>query len=295
MNLKSRNVMLFNGAAALLIGASLMYVVKSLAFSEGTPPCSERFEKGVQMALETGGRPVATADLQARAAGTDWSLLERTQVVKVAAGPSTYALQFDLAAPAAANQSREGAGFVWAPRAMKSAKSACLAYSVFLPENFKFGGGGQLPGLIGLMAPANRDEAAQEAGGAPANGQQADQDGDVVFSAAPVWNKEAIGQFAVRGPEIFVLQKGGYSKFEFPRGKWVRLEQEVMLDGTNLGNGSMRLWLDGELKLYAVLAKSNKVAGMTGVLSEVTVAGQRVDAKARDQKISISPFVVYWR
>ena len=295
MKLPSRNIMLFNGAAALLVGASLTYVVKSLAFSEGTPPCSERFEKGVQMALETAGRPVATADLQARAVGTDWSLLERTQIVKVAAGPSAYAMQFDLAAPGAANQSREGAGFIWAPRAMKTAKSACLAYSVFLPENFKFGGGGQLPGLMGLMAPGNGDEAAQESGSSPANEQQAAQDGDVIFSAGPIWNKEAIGQFVARGPQVFVLQKGGYGKFEFPRGKWVRLEQEIVLDTTSLGNGIMRLWLDGELKFNAVLAKSNKVAGLTGVLSEVAVAGQRVDPKAKEQKISISPFVVYWK
>lgn len=285
-----QNLMLFNGAAALLVGASLVYVVRSMVFSESIPPCSERYPRGVQMALESGGQPVATADLQARAAGSDWSLLERTQVVKVAAGPAKVAMQFDLAAPGAANSTREGAGFLWGPRAMKATTAACLAYSVYLPEGFQFGGGGRLPGLTGVVEPADGAEPAEASG--PDQQQPATA---TSFSASPGWKKGGIGEVATLGPNLTALMRGGYSRIELPRGKWVRLEQEVKLNAPGAHDGILRLWLDGELVLDGELTNTQKTAAITGVVSEVVLPGQPVDPKAKDQKVSISPYIVYWK
>ncbi len=286
----NRNLMLFNGAAALLVGASLVYVVRSMVFSEAVPPCSERFQRGVQMALESGGQPVTTADLQARATGSDWSLLERAQVVKVAAGPAKYALQFDLAAPGAEKNSREGAGFLWAPRAMKTTTAACLAYSVFLPDGFQFGGGGRLPGLTGVIQAADSAESVATTGREPPQAAA-----ETSFSASVGWKKSGTGELVALGPNLTLIMRGGYSRLEMPRGKWVKLEQELTLSAPGEPDGVMRLWLDGELVLDGMVTNSQKSAAISGVVSEVVLPGQRVDPKAKDQKISVSPFVVYWK
>ncbi len=284
-----QNLMLFNGAAALLIGASLVYAVRSMIFSETIPPCSERYPRGVQMALESGGQPVATADLQARATGSDWSLLERTEIVKVNAGPAKYAVRVDLAAAGAENNSREGAGFIWAPRAMKATTSACLAYSVFLADGFQFGGGGRLPGLMGVIQPGDGAEPAETSGR-----EQQQEAAATLFSSSAGWKEDGIGDVVALGPNLTLLLRGGYSKFEMPRGKWVKLEQEVMLSKPGEDDGFMRLWLDGELVLDGTLLNSQKSAAITGVLSEVVLPGQKVDPKAKNQKVSVSPYVVYW-
>ena len=283
-----QNLMLFNGAAALLIGASLVYAVRSLLFSEAIPPCSERYPRAVQMALESGGRPVAAADLQARATGSDWSLLERTEVVKVTAGPAKYAVRVDLAAAGAENNSREGAGFIWAPRAMKATTAACLAYSAFLADGFQFGGGGRLPGLMGVFGDG---AAPSEASGRNPQPEAA----PTSFSTSAGWKEDGIGDVVPLGPNLTLLLRGGYSKFEMPRGKWVRLEQEVVLGEPGNDDGFVRLWLDGELVLDGTLMNSQKSAAITGVLSEVVLPGQKVDPKAKNQKVSVSPYVVYWK
>ena len=297
MPLPKQNILLFNGAAALLIGGSLLYMLQSQLIGESLPPCTQRYERGIQMGMESGGRPISPADLQARSAGTDWSLLERTEIVKVAAapgqaGPAKYAMRFDLAGSRAESQvagtERSGVGFFWAPRAMQTAQSACLAYSFFLPEGFQVGGGGRLPGLTGLIAAPKavlRDGESEAPLAEPAP-----------FSAGIAWDKTGAGGVQAFGPKF---DRGaffrGRSAFTLPRGRWVQVEQEVELNVPGEENGTLRLWLDGDLKIDAKTAYRDQPAKLTGVVSEVVAIGEDVSPKAKDQKITVTPFTVYWK
>lgn len=294
--LPKQNVMLFNGAAAVLIGGSLFYMVQSVFTGESLAPCSQRYERGVQMGLESAGRPISAADLQARAAGTDWGLLERTEIVKVAAvsgaGTAKYAMQFDLTGSRAeirgTDSERAGVGFFWSPRTMQAAQSACLAYSIFVPEGFQPGGGVRLPGLAGLIEAAKAplrdgESAAPVAEPAP-------------FSASLGWDKDGAAVMQAYGPKF---DRGaafrGRGAFTLSRGKWVQIEQEVVLNAPGEENGILRLWLDGDLKIDAKAAYRDQPAKITSVLSEVVATGQDVSPKAKDQKVSVTPYVVYWK
>ena len=87
---------------------------------------------------------------------------------------------------------------------------------------------------------------------------------------------------------------GGASGFEIPRGRWVSLEQEVELNTPGVADGTLRVWIDGSLVLDASVPYRQKLGAITGVLSEAVATNKDVSPKAKDQKISISPFVVYW-
>ena len=292
MKLPNQNIMLLNGAAALVIGGSLFYMVQSLVSSEQLLPCTQRYEQGVQMGLERAGQPITPADLQARASGTDWSLLERTQIVKVAAGPAKYAIEFDLTGAHAENRAeptgRAGAGFHWSPRPMQAAQTACLAYSVFIPEGFQFGGGGRLPGLTGMIDAAKAPLREGETAAASAEGTP--------LSVNTGWDKDGTVQMLAYGPKFDGgATFRGRSAFSLGRGKWMRVEQEVVLNAPGADDGALRLWLDGDLKIDTSANYRDQPGRITGVVSEVVPTGQDVSPKAKDHKISVTPFTFYWK
>ena len=212
--------------------------------------------------------------------------------MKVAAGPAKYAIEFDLTGARAEHRDEPndhaGAGFHWSPRPMQSAQSACLAYSVFIPEAFQFGGGGRLPGLTGeidAVKPLLRE--GETAAATPEA---------TPFAVNTGWDKDGGGQMLAYGPKFDGgAQFRGRSAFSLGRGKWMRVEQEVVLNTPGSGDGALRLWLDGDLKIDASVAYRDQPAKITGVVSEVVPTGKDVSPKAKDHKISVTPYTIYWK
>ena len=283
-----QNVMLFNGAAAVLIVGSIGYALKTTLISDSIPPCSsaervgsERYPRGMQMALENGGRPLTPADIQARALGTDWGLLERTKVTQVSDAPAKVAIEYTVTHQKAGDRDeaagREGAGFVWAPRAMQAAKSACLAYSMFVPDGFDFGAGGRLPGFLGWSKPKEGEEQGQS------------------FQAMPNWdNVGAVGPALLIGIADGSNGWNRFGAFEMTRGRWVAIEQEIVMNTPGESDGIVRTWVNGSLAVDARTAfNAKEPVSLTGVLAEVSAVGAPVDAKAKNQRVSVTPFIVY--
>lgn len=284
----SNKAILLNGAAVLIAVASGAAVLRGALFNEDAPPCLDRYAKGSVLSLSRGGQPLATEDLQSRAGGTDWGLIEGARIVKLKAGPAPYALEMNLAnvkpRPDVAS-SRPGIGFTWQPRGFERAAAGCLAYAVFLAEDFEFGKGGILPGLAG-----NAESEAAEVK-------------EPAFSARLAWRADGNGDIHTHLPGWPVGRSLGNDRagFAFARGKWIALEQEVVLNDPGAKNGLIRVWVDGTLRFEkSGLVFREKAPGdaggaapaLAGVLSEVSMPA---DVAPTRQKLWLTGYELRWR
>ena len=149
--LPNRKTLLLNGGVLLVVSASVIWALKSSFIKTDIAACSERYPRAVRIGLDRNGQAMQSSDLQAMMGGSDWNLLANTRVVGLKAGPAPFAMEFKtVVAHQSTNEDdrKPGIGFVWTPQAVLNATGACLAYSVFVPEDFDFGAGGRLPGLV---------------------------------------------------------------------------------------------------------------------------------------------------
>jgi hypothetical protein len=277
MRKSTKLAILFNGAALLLVGASAAAIVRSLFVTEETPPCATRYAEGTQLALERyDGEKFTPADLQARFGGNDWGLLDNTSIVDVKDGPAKHAIQIRFAkseptSPQAGD--RNGMGFTWRPHDAGGASAACLSYSARVQEDFDFGKGGRLPGLL---AAAGQGTAKEQISASP--GWRADGNLDALMSglteARPLSSKRTS---------------------ELPRGRWMAIEQEMILNTPGMRDGVLRLWLDGALKFEATdLAFRDKPeVKISGVLAEAVSASPSVSA-GKTRSLLVSPLELRW-
>jgi hypothetical protein len=232
-------------------------------------------------ALERGGAVLTSAELQAMSGGRDAGVIDNVSVVRKE-GPASLAMAVGLpkgsASPHRASGTKGGMSFPWEPRALSGKASACLAYHVFFPADFDFGRGGRLPGL---------------------GGAEPGEHGDG-FVASLVWRPNGGGSAGVR------VNKGGNSQttiqersdFTYPRGRWVRLEQEVVLNAPNASDGVLRVWVDGVLTVERTDATYRSKAGVTlsSVMADAHYSGGDAAGSApKDTKLWLSPFEIRWQ
>jgi hypothetical protein len=240
--------LLFNiGGAGLVLMAAVLAIKSSFTPKPETPSCETRYPGGVLFSLtRQGASPLASEDLQARLGGTDRGLIKNAKIVEDANVPQSHALEVALKRSTGEedDQARSGIGFVWGPRQLGTASAACLAYSVWVPEDFKFGDGGVLPGLV-----SDGGGAAEVTAPSPQAGSEGT--GPVrlpVFSTRPQWRSDGaillwqnpnIGQ-----PSGILIDP---TKAGLKPGRWVRIEEEVVLNTPNRPDGVLRAWVDGKL------------------------------------------------
>jgi hypothetical protein len=282
-------LVLFNAAAGLLFLATGVYVVRSSLVAETVPQCSERYAQTMLFALQRpSGEALTAADLQARLAGRDWGLLEHAKIVEVGHGPAPVGLQVDLpkgsANKAYSGELHSGMGFRWTPDTLKGARAACLAYSIRLPEDFDFGTGGVLPGLYGGDADDHM-EARRKAG----------------FSTRYRWREtgsaEVRAETADNPDGMPVLIDPNW--FKLVRGKWVRLEEEVVLNTPGSRNGVLRVWIDGEMRLERknLMFNPNEGGRFAGVIADVHYSQPDLSwaPSPKTATVLLSPFELRWR
>lgn len=271
--------LIYNVAGAL-IGLSLVgYIAYSFLSNDDEPPCTARYPAPTQFALETAdGAPLSPIELQARVGLREWGVIENARVIPVE-GSTGAALEVKLASATdhatVAQRQANGIDFRWSPLGMKSPNAACLSYSVWLPEGFAFNdGGGVLPGIIGGLP-------------APAQSSIADR-----FAARLQWAGDGKGTLyvAAAGHAYREVNFGG---FPLPVGRWMRVEQELVLNKPGEANGVVRLWADGALKAEdkGLDLRKNDNAKITGVLADVGYMRQPGPAAS----LRLSPFELAWR
>jgi len=275
---------LFNAAAVLAMGVTAALTMRGLVYTPPTQMCSERYGLPTLFGLQRAdGSLLAAGDLQSRLGGRDWGVLENAQVMKLKDGPSPVALRVALpqkaVAPGNTSGTTSGLGFTWLPAKLAGATSACLGYSVFLPDAFEFGTGGALPGLFGGPDASDRDPKRSTS-----------------FTSRLRWREDGGAEVRVRSP----LDPNGRSFgidtawTKLPRGQWVHIEQEVVLNTPGQEDGILRVWVDRELKLEetAMAFGPDARTKLGGVIADVHYAdaGLGWTAAPKNANLWISPF-----
>jgi hypothetical protein len=282
----NHNNMLLNGAGVLAIVLAVGYAVADLFSEEKAPTCRELYPVPTAMALTSSdGRPLDAIELQARAGQNEWGVLENARVVKGDDGPPGGVLEVKLANPAAnavrVPGARGGVGLAWRPFELSGSSAACLGYDLYLPEDFKFGAAGVLPGLFGEWE--SPDDGTKDA-----------------FSARLTWRTDGQPQVNLKTPHD--KNAGGQAiaaeKMSLPRGRWFSVLQEVVLNTPGQADGALRLWIDD----YPVVAKggltfrregSLEISGVIGEIGYGTV--DRTANAPADAALRISPFTLSWK
>ena len=198
-----------------------------------------------------GGAPASAAtwpDVVARVLGPDYELrsggefgLDRVAVRELEGAPAGPALEVGYPEGSASQEvAREtgapqgGAQFYAALRA-GPVEAGTLRYSVRFPEGFAFAKGGKLPGLYGGTATAG--------GRTP--------DGTDGFSTRYMWRRDGAGEvYAYLPGSEQVGSSLGQGSWSWPTGRWVEVEQEVVLNTPGTADGSITVRLDGR-EVYA--------------------------------------------
>jgi hypothetical protein len=207
-------------------------------------------------------------------------VIDNAAVVRVEGAPSPEALEVKLRKlPGGADMSdkaRNGIEFRWSPPGIAAATSACLSYSIWLPDKFAFGGGGVLPGVFG--------------GEPGAQGRQAASD---QLSITPQWDNKGEPMLAVAVEGADIRRMSG-SDMPLPTDQWIRVEQEVVLNGPGRDDGVARLWIDGVLSVdnQRLALRKNAEALLAGVLAQVSYGGR---APAEPGMLRLSPIEIAWK
>jgi len=280
MAAKGWNATIFNitGVAVLIFVGG--YITAGAFSNETLAPCSSRYPAGQQFALAgPTGQPLDPGQMQARLGWRQWGLLQNAKVVPVANRPGEHVLRVQLKpvedesrAPA-----RNGVGFFWPLNGMQTSTSACLSYLVHLPNDFKFNALGYLPGLAGDESGLDVTDRRQPAS----------------FAARVGWSGDGNVGTEVLTPDSRRTWRIGKRSKNWPRGRWVRVEQEVVLNRPGKADGSVRIWIDGELRYEAgdLMYRADAARGFAGVAGEIGYA----DAGKSDGVVHISPPRVQWQ
>ncbi|MEQ8823874.1 MAG: hypothetical protein RIC14_05830 [Filomicrobium sp.] len=284
LNVKS---IAFNGFVAIFLAAGAIYLVRSLFVTEIAEPCSHRIGHSTELVLDKNGRPLTPAELVAAIGASQRKIYDNAKVVRVGGIPGGKALKIALK-----NKGHEtgepgktnGIGFLWAPRSLEGAQSACLSYSVYLPKDFDYGGGGVLPGLYAGTPMKLRGKS----------------DGETSAAMRAVWRNNNLGNLYAQLPGYEVMGGAFLSPkgFKIDTGRWVLLEQELVLNAPGVSDGVARLWVDGELaveKKWLNWRNTDKLS-INGVMADVGFGmPQRVVSPPKDFNVYLSPLQLRWQ
>jgi hypothetical protein len=268
--------LLINVAGSLVGIAVVAYVVYAAFHTDVAQACSARYPAGTRFSLSTAdGKPLTAIQLQARAGARDMGVIDNASVIQVDGAPSPEVLEVKLRKlPGDADTSataRNGIAFHWAPLGLGDASSACLTYSLWLPDKFAFGDGGVLPGIFARVPGTPADAASEQ------------------LSVTPQWDGEGRPLLGA------TLRGGGIRRMTgtaspLPTNRWFKVEQEIVLSDPGKPNGVARVWIDGELAVEDERAPLRRDAEkrISGVLVE---AGYR-RAPAEPGILRLSPFEI---
>jgi hypothetical protein len=267
--------LIINGVGLVLVALLIAYIFNSAFLTEHISPCKERYPTPVSFMLRTSDGLLTPMTLQARAGIPEWGLTQNAKVV--AEGPAGAALEVQLAPLKEKEPGAEranGVDFRWRPTGGQTATSACLSYSVWVPEGFPFNDGGLLPGLFG---------------GKPAISAELNPGG---FGSRIKWRLDGVAEIETAttgGPYIPINQRG----YALPHGRWLHLQQELLLNAPGEINGVARMWVDGALVAEAAGLELRKSADeiFLGVLADIGY----VREPANPGLLRFSPFELSWQ
>ncbi|MGE0630334.1 MAG: polysaccharide lyase [Hyphomicrobiaceae bacterium] len=277
--------LLFNlgGGIVVLLTAALAW--KWSQYKPAMPTCEQRYASGVLFSLARGsGALLSIDDLKARLEDNDWGLGTNARIKTTGSRQVPVALEIDLradkASPSSPSERRSGIGFNWYSPSLETAASACLSYSVWVPEDFDYGSGGRLPGLTGGRPDGGETIAASMA---RRFFTRVSWRHDRSLSVTPGSQDGQLGDAA----------RIADGNVRLSPGRWTRIEQEVILNTPDNRDGILRVWVDGVLglELRDVAWRGSVDQRWLGVNADAYYAraGRDWVSAPRDTSIRISP------
>lgn len=281
----SNRFIAINAGAAAIILTGAGALVQHVFARPHIEVCSTRYNRQVTMPLARDGQPLEAADVQALANGQDEGVLDNLKITHFPGAAVPFSLGVTIAGGTVEQRTQRGTpggiSLPWIPSVLEQPAAACLSYKIYLPADMDFAEGGTLPGLFA----------------APLSGQATDQT-HVVANLA--WTTGG-------APKLFVDSKGPghanavafntYDK-QLPRGRWVQVDQELVLNTPGRPDGLVRMWLDGALATEVKSAdlREDTTIGINGVMGDVYFGGSGSTGQAKaSATILVSPFEVRWR
>jgi len=272
-------------AAVILVLPAL----PAMADAGDSSPCAARyttsaeFPSAAQVATDLTGK-----HMRELLGNKGWGLAEDVTVRAIEGAPAPKVLEIQIPKGSIDHKNPTapmgGMGFRWRPDLPAGTTSACLSYALWLPPDFQFNKGGKLPGIFGGDGPA---------GGKAVNGEAG-------FSARFMWRTGGKGEVYAYIPgkpdgRGLSIDRGAWV---FPRGQWVRMEEEVVLNTPGTPNGTLRVWVDGALKLSHddILIRNAGSLAIAGVMADIFYGGKTVEwAAPADTIVRLTPFRLAWR
>ena len=283
LNMSKRAIAINVGAGAIILTAAVTFVHTTLA-RPYFEVCSTRYKRQLSMQLDHNGTPLAPLDLQAVANGQDEGVLENLTIAQFNEGPTKFAMGVKLASGTAEQRSEAGPqggiSLPWIPSLLEQPKAACLSYNIYLPADFNFDQGGTLPGLFATTI----------------NGQYVD---NPHVAANLSWQSKGVPKLFVQSHGGATQMKGVFDAYErvLPRGRWLHVDQEVILNTPGQPDGTVRLWFDGKLEteVKAAPLRPDDTISIAGVAGDVFFGGSGTGGHAKaDTTIWLSPFELRW-
>lgn len=287
---KEQQISAMVSAAAVLTGLCLVGYYASTIFSqEEEIACGAAASRIEQMNVKApSGQLMTPIQFQTELGRDNRGIVQRSRVVKVSDAPPDVAIEVSLpkgsASPLRPQSVPGGIVFKWAPDGLKTATSACLRYAVRLPEDFEPGKGGVLPGVFGGTLPPIREIS----------------DGTTGFAIHALWRPDGKLEFHPQVPtnklsNPAMLSRG---KYKLARGRWVWIDQKIMLNTPGQNDGAYKLWIDGKLSFEhdQVAWRANADIGLNGISGAVYYGGPKwISSAPVATVIGLSPFQLSWQ
>lgn len=256
---------------------------KASAPSEITSPCSRRYDRVWSFDLPEGADREEIEDVIAsRAEKIDrvWGVKENVAIQPGEHGPSMKVRYPKNSINPSSDDDHPlgGAGFV-AKLAPSGTTEACLRYHIRFEDGFEFMRGGKLPGLYG--------------GDAPSGGQSVD--GTNGFSMRLMWRRDGEGEVYayVANKRKKYGESVGRGNWVFDTGRWIEVEQEIVLNDPDEADGIVRLWIDGRqvIEQSDIVYRTVDDVAVDGLMFSTFFGGSsRKWASPKDQHIEFAGF-----
>lgn len=281
--------------AARLLGLMSLGLLLTPAHAHGaddvsTPrlaPCSERYPQVARLAPAHWLQTAKHSIREDFASSRDWGTEDNALLLgPLASGLPEPALRVlypkDSSSPSDADQAgvpRGGLGFYTEDERLQGADRVCLHYQLRFEANFDFVKGGKLPGLYGGEAPSGGEEVTGENG----------------YSLRLMWREDGQGELYA----YLVGREGesiGRGSWHFPTGRWVTVEQEVVLNTPGEENGVVRVWIDGwpVLEQRNLVYRTTEQVGIDGIMFSTFFGGTGEKWRTpRDQHVDFATFRLF--
>ncbi|GGX95211.1 hypothetical protein GCM10007160_23450 [Litchfieldella qijiaojingensis] len=248
-------------------------------------PCSQRYPLVANPAPAMGSETPKDAVRQGFGTKRDWGTEENVEILSPSAtglNEPGLRVHYPEGTSSPGDTEKGGAGFYAEEAALMSSDRGCLQYRVRFESGFDFVKGGKLPGLYGGEAPS---------GGTNANGENG-------FSMRFMWREDGQGELY----EYVVNQDDKYGSsvgrglWHFPPGRWVTVEQEVILNTPGQEDGVARVWIDGQpiLEQNGIVYRTTDDVRIDGLMFSTFFGGDGSEWRTpRDQSVDFAAFRFY--